>query len=162
MRSHADRLVNIIIKLNSSFSSIGATTISLSCGDTLGTGVDIFLSAGISIAEKWTGYGIPDVLFNSAPGPYSIAILSKSLGYTGAKEIVLGAKLYSAEEFFEMGLVDVLAERGEGITTVNDLIRSTSRCLNTVLTGNFSIRENSRNSCHFRSLYFSKTQRHAF
>lgn len=105
----------------------GLTTISLVQGDALGGGFEAALSSNVLVAERGTKLGLPEVLFNLFPGMGAYSLLSRKLNGVKAEEIIMSGKLYSAEELFDMGVVDILAEKGEGELTVYRYIESANR-----------------------------------
>jgi len=106
------------------------TTIGLVQGDALGGGFEGALASNVLIAEKGTKLGLPEVLFNLFPGMGAYSLLSRKVGATKAEEIILSGQLYSAEELYEMGVIDILAEKGEGEMEVYRYIKSASRKAN--------------------------------
>jgi DSF synthase len=90
------------------------TTITLIQGDALGGGFEAALSSNIVIAEKGTKMGLPEVLFNLFPGMGAYTLLRPRVGAAKAREMILSGKLYTAEELYQLGAVDILAEQGEG------------------------------------------------
>jgi len=106
------------------------TTISLVQGDALGGGFEGALSSNILIAEKSAKMGMPEILFNLFPGMGAYSILSRKIGITEAEKMIQGGKLYSAEELYEMGLVDILVEDGEGVEAVYSYIKKENRASN--------------------------------
>lgn len=105
----------------------GVTTISLLQGDALGGGLEAALCSNVIIAEKGIKMGFPEILFNLFPGMGAFSFVSRKLNSRIAKEIILSGKLYQAEEFHEMGLVDVLVEKGEGERAVYEYIQKEKR-----------------------------------
>jgi len=103
------------------------TTIALVQGDALGGGFEAALSSNILIAERGTKLGLPEVLFNLFPGMGAYSLLSRKVSGAKAEEIILSGKLYLAEELYELGIVDVLAEKGEGETEVYRFIKDANR-----------------------------------
>lgn len=103
------------------------TTIALVKGDALGGGFEAALSSNVLIAEKGTKLGLPEVLFNLFPGMGAYSLLSRKIGAARAEQMILSGKLYSAEELFEMGVVDELAEAGEGELAVYRYINKASK-----------------------------------
>ncbi len=101
------------------------TTISLIQGDALGGGFESALSANVVIAEKGTKMGLPEVMFNLFPGMGAFPLLSRKLGQSKAEKIILSGQIYSAEQMFDMGVVDILAEPGDGELAV---YRYTKQC----------------------------------
>jgi DSF synthase len=93
-------------------------------GDALGGGLECALSCGVLVAERKARFGIPEILFNMFPGMGAYSLLSRRIGQIEAERMILSGKIYTAEEMFDMGLVDILAEDGEGEKTVQDYIAS--------------------------------------
>lgn len=106
------------------------TTISLVQGDALGGGFEGALSSNVLIAERGTKMGFPEILFNLFPGMGAYNLLSRKIGSSKAEQMILSGQLYGAEELYEMGVVDVLAEKGEGELAVYDYIKRAERAPN--------------------------------
>lgn len=106
------------------------TTIALVQGQALGGGFEAALSAHLLIAEKSAQLGLPEVLFNLFPGMGALSFLSRKIGMKAAEEMVNSGKLYSATELYELGVVDILAEDGEGEQALYQWIRKNHRSLN--------------------------------
>ena len=106
------------------------TTIALVQGDALGGGFEGVLANDVIIAERSAKMGLPDILFNLFPGAGAYSFLSRKIGMLEAERMVLSGKLYSAEELHDMGVVDVLAEDGEGEKAVYEYIKRENRARN--------------------------------
>ncbi|WP_409439261.1 crotonase/enoyl-CoA hydratase family protein [Psychromonas sp. GE-S-Ul-11] len=106
------------------------TTIALVQGDALGGGFEGALASNVLIAERGTKLGLPEVLFNLFPGMGAYSLLSRKVGGAKAEEIILSGQLYLAEELFEMGVIDILAEKGKGEMEVYRYIKSANRKAN--------------------------------
>ena len=102
-------------------------TISLIQGDALGGGFEAALTSDIIIAERSSKIGFPEILFNLFPGMGAYSFLARKIGTVQAEKIILSGKLYSAEELHELGLVDVLAENGEGEHAVYEYVEKQAR-----------------------------------
>ncbi len=105
----------------------GLTTIALVQGDALGGGLEGALANDVIIAEKSAKMGLPDILFNLFPGAGAYNFLSKKVGFLQAEKMVLGGKLYTAQEMFDLGVVDILVEDGEGEAAVYNYIKKENR-----------------------------------
>jgi DSF synthase len=99
------------------------TTISLVQGECLGGGFEAALSSDVLVAEKGSRFGFPEILFNMFPGMGAYSFLQRRLGQRGAEEMIASGKIYSAEEMATLGVVDVVAEHGQGEAEVAALIR---------------------------------------
>jgi DSF synthase len=106
------------------------TTISLVQGEALGGGFETALSSDVVIAERGARMGFPEVLFNLFPGMGAYSLLSRKLDPKRAERMILSGKVYTAEELFEMGLVDILVDEGEGERAVYDYIKRENRARN--------------------------------
>lgn len=106
------------------------TTISLVQGDALGGGFEGAMSSNVLIAERGTKLGLPEVLFNLFPGMGAYSMLSRKIGGAQAERMILSGKLYAAEELYEMGVVNVLAETGQGERAVYEYTRQQNRYWN--------------------------------
>ncbi len=106
------------------------TTISLVQGQAMGGGFEAALSAHIMIAEKSAVMGLPEVLFNLFPGMGALSFLSRKIGMRAAESLVRSGKVYSGEELYQMGVVDVLAEDGQGEAVLNQWVKKNHRSLN--------------------------------
>ncbi len=108
----------------------GLTTISLVQGDALGGGFEAAISSHVLVAERSAKMGLPEVFFNLFPGMGAYSILSRKVGPVEAERMMLSGKLYTAVELFEMGVVDVLAEDGQGEMAVYDYMRKEDKAPN--------------------------------
>lgn len=106
------------------------TTVSLIQGDALGGGFEASLSSNLIIAERGVKMGLPEVIFNLFPGMGAYSILSRKVGAATAEKMILSGKLYMAEELFDMGVVDILAEKGEGELALYKYIKQTKKSPN--------------------------------
>lgn len=106
------------------------TTVALVQGDALGGGFEAALSSNVVIAERGCKMGLPEILFNLFPGMGAFSLLSRRIGPVRAEQMILSGRLYAAEELYEAGVVDILAEKGEGELALADYIRRAERAAN--------------------------------
>lgn len=111
----------------------GLKTICLVQGDALGGGFECALSGNVLIAERGCKMGFPEILFNLFPGMGALTLLSRRIGAQKAEKMILSGNLFRAEELHELGVVDVLAEPGEGEQAVYDYVRREGRARNGAL-----------------------------
>ncbi|MBN8728624.1 MAG: crotonase/enoyl-CoA hydratase family protein [Xanthomonadales bacterium] len=102
-------------------------TIALVQGDALGGGFEAALSCQTIVAESGVGMGLPEVLFDLFPGMGAWSFLSRRVSPRLAEELMLDGSVRSSDELHQLGIVDVLVPRGEGVQAVNDLIRRNRR-----------------------------------
>ncbi len=111
----------------------GVTSIALVQGQALGGGFESALAANVLIAERGAKMGLPEILFNLFPGMGAMTFLGRRIGHQKAEKLILSGKLYLAEELYDMGVVDVLAEPGEGEAAVYDYVRREEKSRNGIL-----------------------------
>jgi DSF synthase len=87
----------------------------------------------VLIAERGARMGLPEILFNLFPGMGAMTFLGRRVGHHQAEKIILSGKLYLAEELYDMGVVDVLAEPGEGEGAVYDYVRREEKARNGIM-----------------------------
>jgi DSF synthase len=102
-------------------------TIALVQGDALGGGFEAALSCDVIVAEKSAKLGLPEILFNLFPGMGAYSLLSRRLDAARAERMILSGRIYGAAELYDMGLVDVVAEDGQGEEAVRDYIARNTR-----------------------------------
>lgn len=103
------------------------TTIALVQGNALGGGFESALSASVIVAEKGVQMGFPEVLFNLFPGMGAYSFLSRRVSPAVAERMILSGNLYSAEELYELGVVTVLAEKGQGHQALREYIQQAEK-----------------------------------
>jgi DSF synthase len=99
-------------------------SIALIQGDALGGGFEGALCCNVIVAERSSRMGFPEILFNTFPGMGAYSIISRRLSPAVAERLIMSGKVHTAEEMYEMGLVDVIAEDGEGETAVRDFMKA--------------------------------------
>jgi DSF synthase len=106
------------------------TTVSLVQGECLGGGFEAALSSDVIVAERSSRFGFPEILFNLFPGMGAYSFLDRKIGQRGAEQMISSGKVYSAEEMLALGVVDALAEDGQGEAEVAALIKRRARMRN--------------------------------
>jgi DSF synthase len=111
------------------FSGFTAPVISLVCleGDALGGGLECALSFDVIIAERDVKLGLPEIMFGSFPGMGAFNFLSRRIGPKKAEQMMLSGKIYRAEECYEMGLVDILVNKGGAIEAAKTFMKENQR-----------------------------------
>ena len=102
-------------------------TVGLVQGAALGGGFEALLSFDYIVAERDATFGLPEILFGLFPGMGAHAILSRKLGSAMADRLIVSNQTYTAQEMYDMGLVHVLAENGEGVAACQEFIRKSER-----------------------------------
>ena len=129
----------------------GVCGVMLVQGDALGGGMEAALSGDVLIAERNVRMGLPEIMFNLFPGMGAYSLLSRKVGPKLAERMILSGQLYTAEELHEMGIVDRLAEPGEGERAVREFMEEDARRAN----GARALREAKRlsNPVTYQELY---------
>ncbi len=108
-------------------------TISLIRGDALGGGFEAALGSHTVIAERQVRLGLPEIMFNLFPGMGAYNLLSRKVSPSMAERIILSGGSYSAREMYDMGVVDLLAESGQGEQALYSYLRTHHRHRNGML-----------------------------
>ncbi len=127
--NYAIRCIDILHE-NISHLDCDLTTIALVQGDALGGSFESALASNVVIAERGVRMGLPEVLFNLFPGMGAYSLLSRRVGTSTAERIILSGKLYTSDELYELGVIDILAEKGEGEMEVYKYIKAANRYSN--------------------------------
>lgn len=129
LTTYATKCIDILAHRIFRFNVPTITTISLLQGKTLGGGLEAALTSDVVIAERQSLLGFPEILFNLFPGMGAYSLLSRKVERKVADELMLKGKIYTAEQAYDMGLVDVLVEDGEGQNAVYKWIEKNSRSI---------------------------------
>jgi DSF synthase len=126
IEKYARNCINAIYPIMVNF-NLPVVTISLVRGNALGGGFEIALSGDVIIAERSAQMGFPEILFNLFPGMGAFQMLSRRIGLNRARRMITSGKLYSAEELYDLGIVDVLVDDGYGQEAVYSFISNHSK-----------------------------------
>ena len=131
--SYGRACIEVVHNYATHVSCPGLTTISLVQGSALGGGFEAALSTNVLVAERSASLGLPEILFNLFPGMGAYSLLARRLDMARAERLLSSGRQYSAAELYDLGIVDVLAEDGEGVHAVNTFIRKHGRSRNGLL-----------------------------
>jgi len=107
--------------------NLPVTTIALVQGTAQGGGFEAALAAHVIIAERQCQFGFPEVLFNLFPGMGGAHYLSRRVTQRVAEQLLSSGKMYTSQELFDLGIVDIVAEPGEGENAVRKYIRKNDK-----------------------------------
>jgi DSF synthase len=102
----------------------GVHTTVLVQGDTLGGGLESVLPFHKVIFERSAQAGFPEVLFNLFPGMGAWNFTIRKAGFAIANEMILSGTLYTAEQLYRRGLVDLVVDDGQGEAALEQAIRT--------------------------------------
>lgn len=103
------------------------TTISLVRGDALGGGFEVAVANHVVIAERQVEMGFPEILFNIFPGMGGYHLLCQRLPPAQVERLMLSGRKRGAQELGAMGVVDIVAEPGEGNRALYGFIEENRR-----------------------------------
>ncbi len=106
------------------------TTISLVQGDALGGGCEAAISSNIVIAERRARFGLPEIMFNLIPGMGAYSFLIRRTTPEITRRLITTGEILTAEKMHQLGLVDILAEDGQGHRAVQKYLFRTQRRAN--------------------------------
>jgi DSF synthase len=122
LKRYAQTCVDLVYNVANNF-GLPVTTIALVQGTALGGGFEGALAHNVLIAERHCQMGLPEIMFNLFPGMGAYQLLCRRLPPAKAEQFILSGRTFSAEELYEMGIVDVIADKGKGEQAVWDYIR---------------------------------------
>ncbi len=107
--------------------NLPVVTVALVQGDALGGGFEAALACDVIVAERSAKFGLPEILFNLFPGMGAFSLLSRKLDAARAERMILSGHIYTAEELQQLGLIDVLAEDGQGEQALREYLARHAR-----------------------------------
>ena len=119
--TYAQRCVEGVHHLHTGFGG-DVRSIALIQGDALGGGLEMALACHTIVAEEGCGMGLPEVLFGLFPGMGAYSFLCKRVSPQVAEKIILEGNIYTSDELYRMGVVDVLVPKGQGAAAVQTII----------------------------------------
>ena len=119
--AYAEACVDILYQSACGYGA-GLTTISLVRGEALGGGFEAALASNVLIAEQGARFGFPETMFGMFPGMGAFSFLARRVSPAMARRIIESGKVYTAEDLYQLGVVDRLVPDGEGVRAVCDLI----------------------------------------
>ena len=97
-------------------------------GIAFGGGFEAALSCSTIIAERSAQFGFPERLFNLFPGMGAYSFLIRRVSPAIAKRIIsCDSRNYSAQQMYDMGIVDLIVEDGTGREAAMDYIVNRKR-----------------------------------
>ena len=131
LRDYAYKCINLLHR-NIDNLDLPITMVSLVQGQALGGGFETALSCDVIVAERSSQMGFPEILFNLFPGMGAYNLLERRIGSALAERIILSGRTYGAEELYDMGVIDVMAEDGCGVEATINYLNSHNQSHNTI------------------------------
>ena len=126
LRNYAVACIDVVYA-NATSLELPLITVSLVEGDALGGGFEAAISSDLVIAERNTRFGLPEILFNLFPGMGAYSLIARRINGIQAERMIMSGRIYTAEELYEIGLVDLLVEPGQARQAVYDLVTPDGR-----------------------------------
>ncbi|MEP3275241.1 MAG: crotonase/enoyl-CoA hydratase family protein [Stappiaceae bacterium] len=126
LREYAYGCVDAVYQIATGF-DCGIVSVAMIEGDALGGGFEGALCCHVLIAEKSVKLGLPEILFNCFPGMGAYSLLSRRLDIARAERMIFSGKIYSAQEMYDLGVVDQVVEDGGAEQAVRSYISNKNR-----------------------------------
>ncbi len=123
LSSYARLSIDVLYRNYSNLNDRNLTTISLVNGTALGAGFEAALSSDYIIAEEGSEFKFPEVVFNMFPGMGSYSFLARRIPAATVERMIINAEGVTAEQLYEMGVVDMIADKGKLDQALNSFIR---------------------------------------
>ncbi len=104
LRHYALTCIDLIHALTTGF-DLPIVTYACVQGLALGGGLESSIAQDFIIADSDARFGVPEIKFNTYPGMGAVSLLTRRLGAARAQEIISQGKIYTAREFYDLGLV---------------------------------------------------------
>ncbi len=102
-------------------------TVAMVQGDALGGGFESVLGSDVIIAESHAKFGLPEILFGLFPAMGAYSFLGRRIGAKAAEEMIMSGRIFTARELADRGIVDRVAEPGEGEAATRAFIQDARR-----------------------------------
>ncbi len=123
LRLYARRCIDLVWWWENA-AHLGVHTTALVQGDSLGGGLESALLHHTVIFERSAQAGFPEVLFNLFPGMGGWNLTIRKGGYAVANDMVLSGQIYTADQLFRRGLVDIVVDDGQAPAALDQLVRT--------------------------------------
>ncbi len=126
IRRYAYDCVDAVYHIATGF-DVPVVSVGLLQGNALGGGLEGALCCNVLIAERSVKMGFPEILFNSFPGMGAYSLVSRRLDAARAERMIFSGKVYSAQDMYDIGLVDMVVDDGDGEAGLRDYILNDRR-----------------------------------
>ena len=121
IRRYAHDCVDAVFHIATGFDS-GIVSVCLLEGDALGGGLEGALCCNYIIAERKVKLGLPEILFNCFPGMGAYSLLARRINPAMVERMIFSGKIFSAEEMYDLGIIDLVVDDSAGENAVLDYI----------------------------------------
>lgn len=113
LSQYARLSIDVLYRNYCNLNDSNLTTISLIGGTALGAGFEAALSSDYIIAEEGSEFKFPEVVFNMFPGMGSYSFLARRIPASIVEKMIINAEGFTAEQLYEMGVIDMIADKGK-------------------------------------------------
>ncbi len=107
--------------------AIPRLTVAAICGYALGGGCELALACDLRVCADNARIGLPEILLGIIPGGGGTQRLSRLIGPSRAKDLILSGRAVEPEEALRLGLVDRVVDRTEVLATASSLAAQAAR-----------------------------------
>lgn len=123
LKNYAYKCIDLVYDYNSNY-ELNVMSACVVQGNAYGGGFESALAGNYIVAEKSARFSFPEVIFGTFPGMGAYSFLTKKVGFNKANEIINSNKTFTADEIYDMGIIDKVCEDNMGIATINiDIIK---------------------------------------
>lgn len=122
LKDYAYKCIDLLHSYNSNY-DLDVFSTCVVQGNAFGGGFESALSGHYIVSEQSAKFSFPEIIFGTFPGMGAYSFLTKKVGYEKANQMINSNKTYSAQEVFDMGIINKVCEDGHGIATMSLLIR---------------------------------------
>ncbi len=120
--SYAKQSADMMYALYSGFDK-NATTVALVQGKCVGGGFEVAVACDYIVAERHADFCFPEIQLGIFPGMGALPLLARRLSKHDYEAVCQSGRSFSAEELANMGLIDLLAETGQGEQAILEWIK---------------------------------------
>lgn len=92
-------------------------------GHALGGGLELAATADIRVAEEQAKFGLPETGIGMVPGWSGTQRLVTRFGAAAVRRLALTGEIVTAERALQLGLIDEIAPKGQGLAQARELAR---------------------------------------
>jgi len=123
LRLYARRCIDLVWWWENA-AHLNVHTTALVQGDALGGGLESALLHHTVICERSAQAGFPEVLFNLFPGMGGWNLTIRRGGYAVANDLILSGQIYTADQLYRRGLVEMVVEDGQAPVALQAMARA--------------------------------------
>lgn len=122
LQDYAYKCIDLVYNFNSNY-DLDVFSTCVVQGNAFGGGFESALSGNYILAEQSAKFSFPEVIFGTFPGMGAYSFLTKKVGFSKASEIINSNKTYSAQEIYDLGIINKVCEDGQGLAAISAMIK---------------------------------------